>query len=79
MINKKSAIVLVPLTNDSSIASVPLVKQTEDLSIPKTTPLSREQVDYPEIWKLHKASYLYTKEEVKKWITAANPLQTNPN
>jgi len=65
------AIVLAPLTNNSSIASVPLAKQTEDLSIPKTMPLSREQVDYPEIWKLHKASYLYTKEEVKKWITTA--------
>jgi hypothetical protein len=70
---QEAAIVLAPLTNNSSIASVsvPLVKQTEDLSIPKTMPLSREKVDYPEIWKLHKASYLYTKEEVKKWITAA--------
>ncbi|HYV51895.1 MAG TPA: SagB/ThcOx family dehydrogenase [Candidatus Eisenbacteria bacterium] len=68
---QEAAIVLAPLTNNSSIASVPLVKQTEDLSIPKTVPLSREQVDYPGIWKLHKASYLYTKEEVKKWITAA--------
>jgi hypothetical protein len=68
---QEAAIVLAPLTNNSSIASVPLIKQTEDLSIPKTMPLSREQVDYPEIWKLHKASYLYTKEEVKKWITAA--------
>jgi len=68
---QEAAIVLAPLTNNSSITSVPLVKQTEDLSIPKTMPLSREQVDYPEIWKLHKASYLYTKEEVKKWITAA--------
>src|SRR5262249_26823389 len=66
-----AAIVLAPLTNNSSIASVSLVKQTEDLSISKTMPLSREQIDYPEIWKLHKASYLYTKEEVKKWITAA--------
>jgi SagB-type dehydrogenase family enzyme len=75
---QEAAIVLVPLTNDSSIASVPLVKQTEDLSIPKTTPLSREQVDYPEIWKLHKASYLYTKEEVKKWITAATHFKQTP-
>jgi hypothetical protein len=41
-------------------------------------PLSREQVDYPEIWKLHKASYLYTKEEVKKWITAATHFKQTP-
>ncbi len=75
---QEAAIVLAPLTNNSSIASVPLVKQTDDLSIPKTMPLSREQVDYPEIWKLHKASYLYTKEEVKKWITAATHFKQTP-
>jgi SagB-type dehydrogenase family enzyme len=75
---QEAAIVLAPLTNNSSIASVPLVKQTEDLSIPKTMPLSTEQVDYPEIWKLHKASYLYTKEEAKKWITAATHFKQTP-
>ncbi|MGC2573615.1 MAG: SagB/ThcOx family dehydrogenase [Candidatus Nitrosopolaris sp.] len=75
---QEAAIVLAPLTNNSSIASVPLVKQTEDLSIPKTMPLSTEQVDYPEIWKLHKASYLYTKEEAKKWITAATHFKQAP-
>jgi hypothetical protein len=39
---QEAAIVLASLTNNSSIASatVPLVKQTEDLSIPKTMPLS---------------------------------------
>ena len=77
---QEAAIVLAPLTNNPAIASVPLAKQTEDLSIPKIRPLSREQVDYPEIWKLHKASYLYTKEEVKKWVTAATHFkQTSTN
>jgi len=75
---QEAAIVLAPLTKNSSISSVPLVKQTEDLSIPKTMPLAREQVDYPEIWKLHKASYLYTKEEVKKWITATVHFKETP-
>jgi SagB-type dehydrogenase family enzyme len=76
---QEAAIVLAPLTNNSSIGSVSLVKQTEDVSIPKTMPLSREQVDYPEIWKLHKASCLYTKEEVKKWIaTAATHFKQTP-
>ena len=75
---QEAAIVLAPLTNNSSISSIPLVKQTEDLSIPKTMPLSTEQVDYPEIWKLHKASYLYTKEETKKWITAATHFKQTP-
>jgi SagB-type dehydrogenase family enzyme len=77
---QEAAIVLAPLTNNPAIASVPLAKQTEDLPIPKIRPLSREQVDYPEIWKLHKASYLYTKEEVKKWVTAATHFkQTSTN
>jgi SagB-type dehydrogenase family enzyme len=75
---QEAAIVLAPLTNNSSIGSVPVVVDSDDLSIPKIMPLSREEVDYPEIWKLHKASYLYTKEEVKKWITAATHFKQTP-
>ena len=76
---QEAAIVLAPLANNSSIGSVPAIIDSDNLSIPKIMPLSREEVDYPEIWKLHKASYLHTKEEVKKWIAVCNPLQTNPN
>ena len=72
------AIVLAPLANNSSIGSVPAIIDNDNLSIPKIMPLSREEVDYPEIWKLHKASYLHTKEEVKKWIAAATHFKQTP-
>ncbi|MGA9149625.1 MAG: SagB/ThcOx family dehydrogenase [Candidatus Nitrosopolaris sp.] len=75
---QEAAIVLAPLTNNSSIGSVPVVVDSDDLSIPKIMPLSREEVDYPEIWKLHKASYLHTKKEVKNWITAATYFKQTP-
>jgi SagB-type dehydrogenase family enzyme len=76
---QEAAIVLAPVANNPAIGSVAAVKETDDLSIPKIMPLSREQVDYPEIWKLHKASYLHTKEEVKNWITAATHFKQTTN
>ncbi|MGC2685286.1 MAG: SagB/ThcOx family dehydrogenase [Candidatus Nitrosopolaris sp.] len=77
---QEAAIILAPLANNPAIVSVPVIKECEDLSIPKIMPLSKEEVDYPEIWKLHKASYLHTKEEVKNWIRAATHLkQTTSN
>ena len=33
----------------------------------KVRPLSRKEVHYPEIWKLHQHSKLFSKEEVKEW------------
>ena len=75
---REAAIVLAPLNSNSSVDSVPPVKESEDLSIPRIIPLSRVELEYPEIWKLHKASYLHNKEEVKNWITAATTLKQTP-
>jgi hypothetical protein len=33
----------------------------------KVRPLSRKEVHFPEIWKLHQHSKLFSKEEVKEW------------
>ncbi|MFZ0513202.1 MAG: SagB/ThcOx family dehydrogenase, partial [Candidatus Nitrosopolaris sp.] len=55
---QEATVVLAPLQYNSSIGSVPAANEIEDLSIPKIMPLSSEEVGYPEIWKLHKASYL---------------------
>jgi SagB-type dehydrogenase family enzyme len=77
---QEAAIILAPLGGDPSIGSVPVIKEGEDSSIPKIIPLSRNQIDYPEIWKIHKASYLHTKEEVINWVRAAIHLkQTSSN
>ncbi|MGC1931164.1 MAG: SagB/ThcOx family dehydrogenase, partial [Candidatus Nitrosopolaris sp.] len=75
---QEATVVLAPLQYNSSIGSVPAANEIEDLSIPKIMPLSSEEVGYPEIWKLHKASYLHTNEEVKNWIMAANHFKQTP-
>lgn len=76
--NQEAAVVLAPIDNKSSVDSVPTGKESEDLSIPQTIPMLRGELDYPEIWKLHKASYLHNKEEVKNWITAATAFKQTP-
>ena len=76
--NREAAIVLASLNNNSSVDSIPPVKESEDRSIPKIIPMSRGELEYPEIWKLHKASYLYNKEEVKNWITATSAFKQTP-
>ena len=76
--NQEAAVVLAPIDNKSSVDSVPTVKESEDLSIPQTISMLRGELDYPEIWKLHKASYLHNKEEVKNWITAAIAFKQTP-
>jgi len=75
---REAAVVLAPIDNKSSVDSVPRGKESEDLSIPQTIPMLRGELDYPEIWKLHKASYLHNKEEVKNWITAATAFKQTP-
>ena len=75
---REAAVVLAPIDNKSSVDSVPTGKESEDLSIPQTIPMVRGELDYPEIWKLHKASYLHNKEEVKNWITAATAFKQTP-
>ncbi len=77
---QEAAIILAPLGVNPSIGSVPVIEENEDSSIPKIIALSRNEVNYPEIWKIHKASYLHTKEEVINWIRATTPLnQTSSN
>ena len=75
---QEAAVVLAPIDNNSSADSVPTVKESEDLSIPQTIPMLRGELNYPEIWKLHKSSYLHNKEEVKNWITAATAFKQTP-
>ncbi|PWU81510.1 MAG: hypothetical protein DLM72_06670 [Candidatus Nitrosopolaris wilkensis] len=75
---QEAAVVLAPIDNNSSVDSVPTIKESEDLSIPQTIPMPRGDLDYPEIWKLHKSSYLHNKEEVKNWIAAAIAFKQTP-
>lgn len=75
---QEAAVVLAPIDDNSSTDSVLNIKESEDLPIPQTIPRLTGQLDYPEIWKLHRSSYLRNKEEVKSWITAATALKQIP-
>src|SRR5262249_22972266 len=41
-------------------------KELSELSFP-TIPLSKREVEYPDLWKIHDASSLQTAEEVAEW------------
>jgi SagB-type dehydrogenase family enzyme len=51
------------------------LEELPELSFP-TVPLSKREVEYPELWKIHEASSLQTPEEVAEWraeaLTRAN-------
>jgi SagB-type dehydrogenase family enzyme len=44
------------------------------LPLPEVLPLSKEEVVYPEIWKIHRASYLSNREHVKSWVNCGTKL-----
>ncbi len=45
----------------------------------ETLPLSKKgEVEYPLIWKMHEASYLHSKEEVKNWVSVEMDFWQNP-
>ena len=39
-----------------------------DSPTPKVYPLSLEEIDYPEIWKVYNSSKLFDNAQVSKWI-----------
>ena len=50
-------------------SSVSKHKEINSLPHPEILPLSKKgEPDYPEIWKIHRASYLSDVEQVKRWI-----------
>lgn len=44
----------------------------------KTVPLSREELDYPEIHRMHQGSFLTTAEEVTGWAEPSPPRESPP-
>jgi SagB-type dehydrogenase family enzyme len=51
-------------------------KEINSLPAPEIVPLSKKgEVEYPEIWKIHRASYLSDQEEVKRWINCGAELK----
>jgi SagB-type dehydrogenase family enzyme len=60
---------------DIGLSKEPEIKVKEmmpSLPAPEVLPLSKEgEIEYPEIWKIHSASYLYSTQEVKDWAYSA--------
>ena len=51
-------------------------KEISSLPLPEVLPLSKKgEVEYPEIWKIHRASYLSDRGQVKQWINCGTELK----
>lgn len=64
--NKEASILLIHLGKDKSAQGNNKLKEFGEVH-PRTIPLSREEIDYPEIWHLHAASSLQTSAEVSSY------------
>jgi SagB-type dehydrogenase family enzyme len=51
-----------------SAGTAPAPRELPELSF-RTVPLSKSEVEYPDLWKMHEASSLQTPEEVTAWRT----------
>jgi hypothetical protein len=74
-IQKEAAIAMAPIGIGLSEYTLEDVQELEilELPIPKIRPLSKKgEEEYPEIWKIHQASKLFTKTEAKEWINSYN-------
>jgi len=51
-------------------------KEISPLPLPEILPLSKKgEAEYPEIWRIHRASYLSDSEQVKHWINCGPELK----
>ena len=73
---REASLCLVPLGAHSPAPDPPEVPSIA----PETVPLSKEEVDYPEIRRIRAASVLVSEEEVQAWRAAfARPLSPQPS
>ncbi len=65
---KKEATVFLAPVGLGHVSSKGRTLKKVDKIDPKVRPLSRSEVQYPEIWQLHQASSLHDSNEVKTWV-----------
>lgn len=82
---KEAAVALAPIGIDSSATES--VSKDKDMSIPpshstpiavvhpEVMPLSKTEVDYPEIWEMQAASSLADTDQVRAWVNSAANLK----
>lgn len=72
---KEASIVLVPIGKGLS-QEVPKQIEYPPSFVPDIIPISQsKEIDYPQIWKLHKASSLNSSEEVREWAHSVDKMQ----
>jgi len=63
---KEAAVALMPVGNRSGEVERTTVMPFGPI-YPKTSPLPRSEIEYPEIWEAHRASSLHSDAEVGRW------------
>jgi SagB-type dehydrogenase family enzyme len=71
---REASLCLVPLGADSPAPDPPEIPAIA----PETVPLSKEEVDYPEIRRIRAASMLESEDEVRGWRAAFGPPASSP-
>jgi hypothetical protein len=70
---KEAAIVLAPIGSLTKAADFYDLRSDPEpvpvLACPEILPISKREVEHPEIWKLHEASSFVTSEEVEEWLS----------
>jgi SagB-type dehydrogenase family enzyme len=72
---KEASVAMVALDIDSlqkydSENKITKKEQITDLAPPKIIPLSREEIQYPNIWKTYERSKLFNEDETKEWLNS---------
>ena len=48
----------------------PEIEKDSDISAPKIIPISKQEIQFPLIWKTHESSKLFSPSETKEWINS---------
>lgn len=67
---KEEAIAIIPIGIGLSRSNYTMRSENKEInkvSLPVIRPLSKEEIQYPEIWKIHNSSKLHSSDEVKEW------------
>ncbi len=73
---KEATVALAPIGVG---AALPPSRSTITVEHPKVMPLSKSEVDYPEIWEMHAASSLVDADQVRTWLDSTNQQPAKSN
>lgn len=74
---KEATVALAAVGHGKQWKSTNVIQPIQNLKL-ETSPISREEVDYPVIWETNEASQLDTKEDVNSWRSSTPKKPENP-